>query len=63
MELRAYDASVGIGPQNLRLAVEVVLLWSPGEGNRFSSLVVAKDYVINTRCEGILMARMDSPLE
>jgi hypothetical protein len=28
--LRAYDASVGLGRQTLRLAEEEVSLWSPG---------------------------------
>jgi hypothetical protein len=51
--LRAYDASVDIGRQTLRLAGEEVSLWSPGAEPRPSSLVVAKDHV---------MARMESPL-
>jgi hypothetical protein len=56
--LCAYDASVDIGRQTLRLAEEEVSLWIPGEGPRPSSLVVAKDHVIPTQCEGIVMARM-----
>jgi hypothetical protein len=60
--LRAYDASVDIGRQKLRLAEEEVSLWSPGEGTCPSSLVVAKDHMIPAQCEGIVMARMESPL-
>jgi hypothetical protein len=60
--LRAYDASVDIGRQKLRLAEEEVSLWSPGAGPRPSSLIVAKDHVIPAQCEGIVMARMESPL-
>jgi hypothetical protein len=41
--LRAYDASVDIGRQTLRLAEEEIPLWSPGVGPRPSSLVVAKE--------------------
>jgi hypothetical protein len=52
--LRAYDASVDIGRQNLRLAEEE----EPGAGPRPSSLVVAKDHVIPAQCEGIVMARI-----
>jgi hypothetical protein len=50
--LRAYDASVDIGSQTLRLADEEVSLWSPGAGPRPSSLVVDDDHVIPAQCEG-----------
>jgi hypothetical protein len=60
--LRAYNASVDIGRQTLRLAEEEVSLWSPGEGPRPSNLVVAKDQVIPAQCEKIVMARMENPL-
>jgi hypothetical protein len=60
--LRAYDASVDIGRQTLCLAEEEVSLWSPGAGFRPSSLVVAKDQVIPARCDGIILARFESPL-
>jgi hypothetical protein len=60
--LHAYDASVDIGRQKLRLAEEEASLWSPGAGPRPSSLVVAKDHVIPAQCEGIVMARMESSL-
>jgi hypothetical protein len=60
--LRAYDASVDIGLQTLRLADEEVPLWSPRTGPRPSSLVVAKDHAILAQCEGIVMARMENPL-
>jgi hypothetical protein len=40
--LRAYDASVDIGRQTLRLAEEEIPLWSPGAGPRPSSLVVER---------------------
>jgi hypothetical protein len=59
--LRSYDASVDLGRQTL-LAEEEVSLWSPGAGPRPSSLVVAKNQVIPAQCEGILMARLESPL-
>jgi hypothetical protein len=52
--LRAYDASVDLGRQTLRLAGEEISLWSPG---------AAKDQVMTAKCEGILMARSESPLE
>jgi hypothetical protein len=60
--LRAYDASVDIGRQALWLAEEEVSIRSPGEGPCPSSLVVAKDHVIPTQCEGIVMAWMENPL-
>jgi hypothetical protein len=34
----------------------------PGKETRSSSLIVAKDHVIDTQCEWIIMDRMDSPL-
>jgi hypothetical protein len=52
--LRAYDASVDLGRQTLRLAGEEISLWSRG---------AAKDQVMPAKCEGILMARSESPLE
>jgi hypothetical protein len=60
--LRAYEASADTGRQTLRLAQEEVLLGSPGAGLRPSSLVVAKYQVIPARCEGIVIARLESPL-
>jgi hypothetical protein len=60
--LHAYDASVDLGRQMLRLAEEEVSLWSPGVEPWPSSLVVAKNQVIPTQCEGILMARLESSL-
>jgi hypothetical protein len=61
--LHAYDASVELGRQTLRLAEEEISLWDPGAGPHPSSLVVAKDQVIPAKCEGTLMARLESPLE
>jgi hypothetical protein len=52
--LRAYDATVDVGHQTLRLAGEEMWLWSPG---------AAKDQVMTAKCEGILMARSENPLE
>jgi hypothetical protein len=52
--LRAYDATVDIGRQTLRLSEEEVSLWSSGARLRPSSLVVAKEQVISAKCEGIL---------
>jgi hypothetical protein len=60
--LHAYDASVEIGHQTLRLTEEEVSLWSPGVGQRPSSLVVARDQVILAWCEGIIIARLMRPL-
>jgi hypothetical protein len=60
--LRAYDASLDIGCQTLRLAEEEISLWNPDAGPCPSSLVVAKDQVIPAQCEGIVIARMKSPL-
>jgi hypothetical protein len=59
--LRAYDASMDIGRQTLRLAEEEVSLWSPGAGPRPSSLIVEEDQVIPAQCEGTVMARLESP--
>jgi hypothetical protein len=61
--LRAYDASVDLRRQTLCLAGEEISLWNPGAGPRPSSVVVAKDQVMPAKCEGILMARSESPLE
>jgi hypothetical protein len=58
--LRAYDASVDIGQQTLRLAEEVSL-WSPGAEPRPSSLIVDEDQVIPALCEGTVMARLEPP--
>jgi hypothetical protein len=52
--LRAYDAS--------RAPKAASRYEAPGGGSRPSSLVVAKDKVIPAQCEGILMARLESPL-
>jgi hypothetical protein len=60
--LRAYDASVDIGHQTLRLADEEVSLWSPGAGPRSSSLTVEEDQVIPAQCEGTVMDRLETPL-
>jgi hypothetical protein len=56
------DASVDLVHQTLHLAEEEVLLWSPEVGLLPSSLIVAKDQVIPAQCEGIVMARLKSPL-
>jgi hypothetical protein len=58
--LRAYDASVGIGHQTLRLAGKELSLWTPGAGPRPSSLLVTADHVIPAQCEGLVMARMEN---
>jgi hypothetical protein len=60
--LHAYDASVDLERQTLRLAEEEVSLWSPGAGPQPSSLVVAKNQVIPAQFEGILITRLESPL-
>jgi hypothetical protein len=58
--LRPYDASVDIGREMLRMAEEVISLWSPGAVPRPYSLVVAKNQVIPAQCEGMIMARLES---
>jgi hypothetical protein len=58
--LRPYDASVDIGREMLRMAEELISLWSPGAVPRPYSLVVAKNQVIPAQCEGIIMARLES---
>jgi hypothetical protein len=60
--LRAYDAPMDLGRETLHLAEEELSLWSLGAGPRPSSLIVAKDQVIPAQCEGIVLARLDSPL-
>jgi hypothetical protein len=60
--LLAYDASVYIWRQTLSLAEEEVSLWSPGVRPRPSNLVVANVQVIPAQCEGIVMAKLESPL-
>jgi hypothetical protein len=60
--MRAYDASVDLGRQTMRLAEEKVSLWRPGAGHRPSSLVVAKDQVIPAHCEGLVMTTLESTL-
>jgi hypothetical protein len=62
LELRAYDASVNVGRQTLRLAEEELSLWRSGAGPRPSRLLVVKDQVIPAQCEGIVMTRLESPL-
>jgi hypothetical protein len=61
--LLAYDASVGIVRQNVRLTEEELSLWSPGARPRPSSLVVAKDHVTHERCKRIVMTTQESPSE
>jgi hypothetical protein len=51
--LRAYDSSVDLGRQTLRLAEEEVSLWTPGVGPRLSNLVMAKDHVLPAQCAGL----------
>jgi hypothetical protein len=60
--LRPYNASVYMERKTLRLAEEEISLWSPGAGPRPSILVVAKDRIITTQCERIVMARFQSHL-
>jgi hypothetical protein len=58
-KLRAYEASVDVGLQKLRLDEEELSLCSPGAGPCPSSLVVAKENVIRSQREGEMMARME----
>jgi hypothetical protein len=59
--LRAYDVSVDTGRQTLRLPDEMVLLWSPRARLLPSRLVVAKDQVVPSQCEGIVASRRRWP--
>jgi hypothetical protein len=58
-KLPAYDASVDIGRQTLRLVDEEVSLWSPGAELIPSSLTVEEDQVIPAQCEGTVMAKLE----
>jgi hypothetical protein len=49
--LRAYDASVDLGRQTLRLAEHGVSQWNPG----------LTDKLIPAQCEGLVMDRLESP--
>jgi hypothetical protein len=60
--MREYDTSVDLGHQMLRLAEEEISRWSPRTRSRSCSLVVANDQVIPPQCEGLVMARLESPL-
>jgi hypothetical protein len=54
--LRAYDASMDLGHQMLRLGEEEVSLWSPHLDPQPSCLVVGDDQVIPTQCKRVVMA-------
>jgi hypothetical protein len=60
--LRAYDASVDIARQMLRLGEEEVSLWSPRMEPQPSSLILANNQVILAQCERVVMAQLESPL-
>jgi hypothetical protein len=53
---------INLGCETLRLAEEVVLLWSPRAEPRPSSLVVANDLVIPAKSEDVVMIRLERPL-
>jgi hypothetical protein len=60
--LRAYDSSVDLVRQMLRLAEEKLSLWRPhGQAPAFN-LIVANDQVIPAQSKGAVMARLESPL-
>jgi hypothetical protein len=59
--LRAYDTSVDLGRQTLRLADEVVSLWSPGAKPLSFQRGSGQGSSDASKCEGILMARSESP--
>jgi hypothetical protein len=61
--LRAYDASVDLGRHVLRLGREEVTLWSTGTRPRSSRLSLISDEVIPARCERVVAARLETPLE
>jgi hypothetical protein len=60
--VHAYDVSVNLGRQTLRLAEEEVSLWSPGTGPRPLSLVVITDQLIPAQCKGVVVALLVSHL-
>jgi hypothetical protein len=60
--LRAYNVSVDVGRHLLRIGQEVVTLWRPGAQPKSSWLSLVSDKVIPTRCERVVMARLEAPL-
>jgi hypothetical protein len=60
--LRAYDVSVDLGRQMLRLRVEKVSLWSTQLEPQPSRLVVGDDQVIPAQCKRVMMAQLESLL-
>jgi hypothetical protein len=60
--LCAYDASMGLGRQMLRLGEEEVSLWVPHLDPQPSRLVVGDDQVIPAQCERVVKAQLESPL-
>ena len=60
--LRAYDASVDLGRNLLRLGQEGVSLWRPGAQPKSTRLCLVGDEVILARCERVVMAKLEAPL-
>jgi hypothetical protein len=60
--LHAYDASVDLRRQMLRLGDEEVSLWSPQMDPQPSRLIVADDLLITAQCERVVVAQLESPL-
>jgi hypothetical protein len=59
--LQAYDASVDLGRNLLRLGREVTL-WRPGAQPKSTRLCLVGDEVMPARCERVLMAKLEAPL-
>jgi hypothetical protein len=58
--LCAYNGSVDLGRQLLRLEEKEISLCSPGAGPWPSSLLVVKDQVMPAQCKRLIMARLES---
>jgi hypothetical protein len=52
---------VDLGHHTLQVGQEEVLLWSPW-AILWLSCLVARDQVVLAQCEGVLIARLESPL-
>jgi hypothetical protein len=60
--LRAYDASVDLGRNMLRLGQKEVTLWRSGAQTKSTRLSLVGDEVIPARCERVMMAKLEAPL-
>ena len=60
--LWAYDTSVDLGRNLLRLGQEEVMLWRPGTQPKSTRLCLVGDEVILARCKRVVMAKLEAPL-